>query len=282
VTCRMLVPPLLLLQFGFPSAQYSPDASVLVEAERAFARDAAENGTRAAFLAHMGEGSIVFEPGPVDARATWEAREDRPGLLSWEPAHAAIAASGDMGFTTGPWEFRRGDSSEPPVAFGEYATVWRKRADGSWRFAADIGIGHGPHAAPPGEPELDPVGPAADVAATPAEVLAAERAFAKAAGEDLERAYRERAWPGILLLREGASRAVGVDAAAPLAGRLPVEWQPSEVFVSAAGDLGYVYGTVRPTGDPDAAGYLRVWRRLPGGEWRIALDVTTVPSPGGS
>ncbi|HEY7470899.1 MAG TPA: hypothetical protein VIE68_00995 [Gemmatimonadota bacterium] len=278
MTLRMLVPPLLGFNFAFQAAP-SPDPAVLVEAERAFARDAAANGTRAGFLAHLGEGSVVFEPGPVDARALWEAREARPGLLSWVPEHAAISASGELGFTTGPWEFRRGGAADEPVAFGEFATVWRKRADGTWKFAADIGIGHGPHAGPPADPVLAPAATAPAVAATPADVLAAETAFLAAARTSVESAYQDHGEDGILLLREGAPRAEGTQAAASLAARVPAVWEPREALVSDAGDLGYVYGVARAAEGADAAGYLRVWRRSGDGPWRIALDVATVPAP---
>jgi ketosteroid isomerase-like protein len=274
----MLVPPLLAFHLALPSQEMPPDPGALVEAERAFARDAAEKGTRAGFLAHLGAGSVVFEPGPIDARATWEAREARPGLLSWEPEHAEIAASGDLGWTAGPWEFRPGGAADEPVAFGEYATVWRKSAGGAWKWAADIGIGHAPHDGPPAPPVLAPVRPAPLPASTPADVLAAERTFIDAARSGIGRAYREHGAGGILLLREGGARAEGVAAAAAQAERHPIAWEPAEAFVSEAGDLGYVYGVARMAGGRDSAGYLRVWRRRPGGGWEIALDVATTPS----
>ena len=275
---HILVPPLLAFHLAMPSPQMSPDPGALVEAERAFARDAAEDGMRAAFLAHLGEGSVVFEPGPVDARVTWEAHGNNPGLLSWEPEHAEIAASGEMGWTTGPWEFRPSGAADEPVAFGEYASVWQRDASGAWKFAVDIGIPHGPHAGPPAEPALAPVRPAPAIATTPADVLDAERAFVAVAREGVARAYREHGAAGILLLRAGAARAEGVDAAAALAARHALAWEPAEAFVSEAGDLGYVYGAALPLGAEDSAGYLRVWRRRPDAGWEIALDVATAPA----
>lgn len=101
----------------------------------------------------------------------------------------------------------------------------------------------------------------------------AERGFVAAAGAGIEAAYRERASGRLLLLREGSARAEGVDAAAELAARHPVAWEPAEAFVSEAGDLAWVYGLALLAGEQDSAGYLRVWRRLPDGGWRIALDV---------
>lgn len=273
---RMLVPPLLVFHLAMPSPPAPPDPAALVEAERAFAREAAEKGTRAGFLAHMGGGSVVFEPMPVDARAAWEARKARPGVLCWQPEHAEIAASGDLGWTTGPWEFRPGIAADEPVAFGEYATVWRKTVSGEWKWAADIGIGHGRQAGPPAEPRLVTVGAPAGTATTPADVLAAERAFIAAAGAGIEAAYREHGAGGLLLLREGSVRAQGVAAAGALAARHPIAWEPAEAFVSEAGDLAWVYGLALPAGDQDSAGYLRVWRRR-AGDWEIALDVANAP-----
>src|SRR5262249_31911941 len=63
-------------------------------------------------------------------------------LLAWQPAFAGMAASGDMGFTTGPWEFKGDIKDEKPVGYGHFVTVWKKQADGSWRFVVDLGISH--------------------------------------------------------------------------------------------------------------------------------------------
>jgi hypothetical protein len=61
--------------------------------------------------------------------------------LSWEPEFADIAAAGDLGYTTGPWEVRR-TAQDSPSAFGHYVTLWRKQADGVWKAELDNGIGH--------------------------------------------------------------------------------------------------------------------------------------------
>src|SRR4051794_32503299 len=118
----------------------SSDLDALVNAERAFARMAAERNTREAFLAFMTDDSIVFTPGPSNGKKTWEARPVRPGLLSWEPIYADISAAGDIGYDTGPWEFRPNGAADKPVAFGNFMTIWKKQADGTFKFALDLGI----------------------------------------------------------------------------------------------------------------------------------------------
>ena len=53
--------------------------------------------------------------------------------------------------------------------------------------------------------------------------------------------------------------------------------------VSAAGDLGYVYGEatrqVRPSAPTEQGGYLRIWRRAGDGRWQLALDLTITEPP---
>ena len=65
---------------------------------------------------------------------------DKRPLLNWYPIVADIARAGDMGWTTGPWEFKSDIKEAKPVAFGNFLTVWKKQADGTFKFAIDLGI----------------------------------------------------------------------------------------------------------------------------------------------
>ena len=56
--------------------------------------------------------------------------------LTWTPEKAAASPSGELGWTTGRFEFRAG-SAEPER--GEYATVWR-RVDGKLCVSMDISL----------------------------------------------------------------------------------------------------------------------------------------------
>src|SRR5947209_5514670 len=82
------------------------DLNSLVEAERAFARASVARGTRAAFLENLADDSVIFHPHPVDGKTWWTAQAKRPGLLTWRPVFADVSGAGDLGYTTGPWEFR--------------------------------------------------------------------------------------------------------------------------------------------------------------------------------
>ncbi|MEO8348727.1 MAG: DUF4440 domain-containing protein [Acidobacteriota bacterium] len=65
-----------------------------------------------------------------------------------------------------------------------------------------------------------------------------------------------------------------------------LKWQPTEVHVSASGDLGYSIGTYErmskdPTGRPTSATgtYVSIWRRQADGKWRAVLDIGTPGTP---
>src|SRR5882672_702136 len=112
----------------------------LVEMEHALAKAAATKGTRDAFLEFLADDGIIFQPGPVNGKKFWTERPSRKGLLSWEPIFADVSRAGDLGYTTGPWEFRLNGPDDQPVAFGQYFTIWKKQRDGSWKAVLDRGV----------------------------------------------------------------------------------------------------------------------------------------------
>jgi len=128
-----------------PAPAPPPDPGVLMEADRAFAADVAEGGSRAWTSWFAEDGSMV-QPGVglVSGRETilsFMAGLDGPGVvLRWEPDYADISASGDLGWTTGTYRSESpGPDGEVRTGQGRYVTIWRKQADGSWKVAMDLG-----------------------------------------------------------------------------------------------------------------------------------------------
>jgi ketosteroid isomerase-like protein len=58
-----------------------------------------------------------------------------PGALIWEPRVADAAPSGDLAFTSGDAIIHMGKDT----SYSNYLTVWKRQADGKWRFVADGG-----------------------------------------------------------------------------------------------------------------------------------------------
>jgi ketosteroid isomerase-like protein len=58
-----------------------------------------------------------------------------PGALIWAPRVADSAPSGDLAFTSGDAIIHMGKDT----SYSNYLTVWKRQADGTWRFVADGG-----------------------------------------------------------------------------------------------------------------------------------------------
>jgi len=257
----------------------------VVDAERAFAALSAKEGLHVAFVANFAEDGVVFDPTPTNGRKAHEGKPRSKGNLSWGPAWAAVAASGDLGFSTGPWEYRVPGEGAPPPGTGWFFTAWRKRPDGVWMVEADLGVSCPLAYSPPATVENGISTPASRRAPRPQDasrsrgaIATAEHALNLAGAEGLGRAVTAYADASIRVYREGSPPASGVDAATSLlaADTRAAACSPAKITSSAAGDIGYAYGTCTPTaGDTEKKfGYLRVWRRGADGTWRVFVDVT--------
>ncbi|HYO90265.1 MAG TPA: DUF4440 domain-containing protein [Pyrinomonadaceae bacterium] len=285
--------PFLLILCTFASAlglqqrsTRSSDLDALVATERAFSRAAAERGTRDAFLAFMADDSIVFAPGPVNGKKSWEPRPKRPGLLSWEPSYADISAAGDMGYDMGPWEFRPDGPEGKPAAFGNFMTIWKKQPDGSFKFALDLGISN-PQPASPATLSYSNVkskaaknASAADMEAGRGSIMKMEREFSKASVEKgALQAYLSYMADDVRLLHEGKFPFIGRQAAQTAleakAGRM--SWQPESSDISRSLDIAYSYGSYdlkSADGKADESGYyVHVWKRHADGRWKLVIEV---------
>jgi ketosteroid isomerase-like protein len=107
-------------------------------ADSTFAALSVRSGAKAAFLAYAAENAISFGGGVqfTDGRAAIGAAFDNfpaGAVLEWQPLAAEIAPSGDLGCTVG--EARISSFKH----YSKYLTIWRRQADGGWKFVADGG-----------------------------------------------------------------------------------------------------------------------------------------------
>ena len=256
----------------------------MVAAERAFSKHSLERGAQDAFLTWMSGDGFLYRPRVVSAHAFLRARPmPRGTLLTWDPAFADVAASGDLGYTTGEWISSRRDFPDAPPTFGQYATIWRRQMDGAWKAELNVGVAHEPDAvgvkslatAAPPEYRSTTRGNAPDRAS----LFSADSALsATARSSNAATAFQARAGAGMRLLRMGRFPIRGDSANALLRATPSYRWQHAGGGISAAGDLGYTYGVysiVPQGGRAEGGDYLRIWRRDRGGVWRVVLDLTS-------
>lgn len=300
---RLLIPMSLaaaLLGSGFQASTGAlpPALDSLVEAERAFARAAVQNGIRDSFLEYFADDALALTPEPQPAKDRLRTRPARPFSeleLTWEPRTGDVAAAGDLGWLTGPSTFIDHTASPPRVQHGNYLSIWRRQPDGQWRVFLDVGcqVPQVPEFADGftrlgladrwtgGDRETATEGPTAADRALNASL--ARDGVAAAYGAVLAanaRLHRQGRLP--LVGREAIVAWIERDAASPSPpdGRRhdPVGGASAETTAAAAaasGDLGYSYGTYDLRGTPAERGaYVRVWARDAGGRWWLMAEVT--------
>lgn len=266
----------------FAQAQEFPNKNLqsLVDAERAFARMAKEKNTRDAFLANLIDESISFSPGITKAKPFWEKLKPGTDWLYWQPVYADISASGDFGYTTGPWHFSK-SKKDTPTAFGEYITVWRKQADGKWKILIDAGINHDPYNVDGHEIKTSgtisqPAQPSTK--SFKDELAAVEESFIQEAPIDILKAYTHHTSPEIKFFRQNKFPSTSVEEVCQTSDVL--SFSPAETIVSSSGDMGFTYGTVnivkQDAGQQKTnnANYLRIWKKE-NGVWKIVIDMIT-------
>jgi ketosteroid isomerase-like protein len=258
----------------------------LINAERAFAKKSTDTNAKEAFLAFIADDGVVFDPDPVPGKEVWQKRPAPEYTLDWWPTFSDISRSADLGWNMGLFVLGLKDGKK---IHGYFSTVWRKQADGTWRFVADLGAAMPEAAKRGGEPgPLDPAklekSPVpVDTKEAEGALLDADRALGETAGKGWEEAYKPLLAEDVRLMREGHAPFVGKEAAAL---RLSEEKgtfssKPIGGGSAKAGDLGYAYGTYERKGEkPESGSYLRVWEREPGDTWKLALEVLH-PRPAG-
>jgi ketosteroid isomerase-like protein len=278
----------LVVITGAAQPTIPPALEKMADAERAFAKRAQDATVREAFVEFFADESVAFEPDPVPARESWRKRTTKPppgSQLLWEPRLGDVAASGDLGYLTGPATNRVPNT---PPRHMNYFSIWKRQANGEYRVIIDQGV------ATPEKVDFAPgvvrAKPTAawqgkeSKAAAESSLLAADKAFgAMTATKGAVEAYTAAMHPDARFMRNGFQ---------PMSRSGALEWikthvkawttEPMKAETSEAGDLGYTWGKFSLT-PPDRAAYsgyyVRVWTRKADGSWQIAAEVTTPPPP---
>jgi ketosteroid isomerase-like protein len=259
-------------------ASTSVTVAQVIAAERAFAVRAHEIGWIPAFCEFSAtDAQLVGRAGLTPAHERMCALpDDGERNLYWAPSYAGIASSGDLGFTTGPAST---DAARTPTI--QYFTVWRRQADGGWKWIYDGGPGRieapGPYLAEGAEAPILPPAPGVGSAG-----LAMAQVNTIEAGANTATALRRYLAPGAHVYRASRARAYGgaESAANFLYPVSEVSYQPRRTEASAAGDLVFTLGEAHWTQDGAAKQgfYARIWQHAAPG-WRIVYDQLVPWSP---
>src|ERR1700716_2795218 len=249
----------------------------LIDAEHGYNNLAQEKNFAAASVQVFADDGVAFAPGPVNGKEFWSKQVDPP-ILTWRPIFATIARSGDLGYTTGPWELRKAKDDPNPAAFGHYNTLWRKDPAGVWKVVVDVGVDHPPPTEPPGEVKtFVPIFAIARPKTVHANLEETEKIFAELLAKDPGAAVLTKAGNGIRVYRRGQFPAVGKNAA-----RLMLSSNHGKEMrtragggVSRSNDLAYSYGeyTNERGNITERGSYFSIWQLDPSSEWKLVLDL---------
>jgi ketosteroid isomerase-like protein len=256
----------LLIIFNDASSQ---KINEVLAAEKAFAQYALEHDTKEAFLYFSDDSGLVFNKGKVNnAKTVWAANPAPATKLLWQPAFFGVAQSGELGFTTGPWEARR-SVDDTAFAVGQYTTVWHRTMSGDWRFLADMGITYkGP------QYRVHKIKSSGKTKAQKEviDALAIDKKFiddyAKKGNDAFAAVLNESSWFNL----QGYKPLAGKQQVIDNLSKIPYGLLFTAIGGGAAAskDMAYVYGTVNNGNMVES--YLRIWQRFNDG-WKIAVQV---------
>ena len=127
----------------FSCSEKKPVANpqVLLDADIAFSDYSVNHGMQKAFIEFAHDSVVILKRnrmpivGKQELIKSYAGQSDNAFVLTWKPTKAVIAESGELGYTYGFWTFIASDDTSR----GTYLTVWKKDANGKWKYIADTG-----------------------------------------------------------------------------------------------------------------------------------------------
>ena len=255
----------------------------MVRTEQRFAARALVVGWKQAFLEYFADSAVGFDGDQAaPAKELFRKQPDPPKdlRLIWEPRYGDVAASGDLGYLTGPVRRINPARNNGQPFHSVYASIWKRQPDGAFKVAMDMGVQTpGPVTFPDGFTRAMRTDVYTGNASTIASIRSlrdTDAALTNAARKGQADAYRGHLAEGARLHRPDVMPLVGQDAIVTWLLGQPPYASGESTFAEAAlsGDLGYTYGSyVMKSDAADHGFYVRIWTRGRDGVWRVALDV---------
>jgi ketosteroid isomerase-like protein len=114
----------------------------MMDADRAFSKMSVEKGMKNAFLEYIDSNGVLLRLNQLpiigaDAIDYLIQINDSSYTMHWEPKGGSIAKSGELGYTYGLYAIK--PKQIDTTLYGTYVSIWKKQANGSWKFVLDSG-----------------------------------------------------------------------------------------------------------------------------------------------
>lgn len=247
-------------------------ADEMIAAEKKFAATSKDLSTKKAFLSFVDTNCVGFnKEKQLNVFEEWTGYGEDSTKLTWAPEIAIMSASGTMGVTSGPWEFREKRITDTVKYHGHFATVWRKRNDGIWKAALDIGIDYSETIINSSEVQKTVLAEKIKLTENQSSLLEIDKNFSEAMHSSKVAAMQsladKNAWlciEGNAPLKNQAAILQHLDLIAD-----DISFEPKGYLLAASNDLLTIYGTAYKAGNATAS-YIRVYKNE-NGKWKLAL-----------
>ncbi len=114
----------------------------LLAADISFSDLSQEMGMNHAFISFCANDAVLLRnkamplKGAVSISESLSLNDDKAYSLSWEPIHATVAKSGDLGYTYGTFTMTLKETGA--ISKGTYVSIWIVE-EGSWKWVLDSG-----------------------------------------------------------------------------------------------------------------------------------------------
>lgn len=270
----------------------------LAAADQTFVERSAEIGRTRAFLEFLGESSVVFRDGPVDAQQLYrsQAFQSSANEVSWKAHYIDVSRAGDLGLSAGPLTAFNPSGESERNTFGHLVSIWKKNS-GRWELMADIVVSIPGYLSLDVEPNFEDTLPVLGETAHPViamsdavtlqSLIEADNLFGRSINfRGGQRALLRYGLENTRVYLPDMAPAVGAESASAVYGAFlddklsttnPISLRYVGGFLSESKEMGYTYGTMATNNSQSEEGfrtnYLRLWRFSANNEWQIAVEV---------
>lgn len=152
--CKILLSPVLLILLscsGKKECEYEDRGSrtlELISADKEFSAMSDKSGMKSAFVEYLDSNGVLMRNHQMpligaNAIDYIIQQNDNDFTMTWEPRHAEVSVSGDMGFTYGVYILH--PKFQDTIIYGTYNSAWKKQKDGKWKLLVNSlneGIGN--------------------------------------------------------------------------------------------------------------------------------------------
>jgi len=116
----------------------------IIKTEKEFAETASKSGIQEAFYRFAADDAVINRAndslisGKENIREFYGNPKYKNFDINWNPDFADVSNDGTLGYTYGKYELKlTGQNDSVTTYHGVFHTVWKRQADGSWKFVWD-------------------------------------------------------------------------------------------------------------------------------------------------